>query len=723
MVWGILIPGTLAAQVTAPLPTLTSIHPLGGQVGTTVNVTVRGTDLDGGRTLLFTPRPNPPLEVQPKRDANGLPLPGQFTVKIPSNAKPGRYDVRFAGTFGVSNVRRFEVGTFPEIEAGAESFQPDSPLKVALNSTINGAPKTNAPLVLEIDGKKGRRVLVVCRGESLDTDWTSAGRALDPDGREIARMRDQVIDFTPDMDGPHRVELHDLMYRTGDGAGFRVTVTDRPVIRFAMRESKAGKAVLYGLHLPGGKLIESTGLERAEVEPEQLDALLAVNPLDAALLDREDEAPGSAPTAVTLKAGQVYGGWFAPFGLPRTFELPLTKGQRYVIEIVSSRLGLPTDPTLFIESIQTDDAGKEKATTQAEVFDLGTPSPFPMLRRAAERDPVYVYTATADGRFRMHVTDNANSVGKARFPFELRVREETRQPLTATPAAVALPKNDRTGVFGSWNVWRGGITAFEIVAPHRSGLADALAPYIAGCPPGVTCLGGFMGPKQGTGYIAFQAQPDAPASATTLPDWKGASMEIFKPVKDSNREPLRTRSTQGPVLGVVAANAPARVEIVGKQPFEVTSDGKLEIALKAVRDKSFTDALKMKALGLIDSDKAPTGDIPAKKEDGKITLDVKALKLAPGDYGCILQGTAKMKTSRGTDELALAEKLAAKANADLAEAKKVAANPDTIKKAEQAKATADKLVSDRKAKATPKDAVFLVYSQPIRIRVTEPQKK
>ena len=719
----LLMYGSLQAQVTAPLPKITSVYPLGGQAGSTLDLTVRGTDLDGSRSLLFTPRPIPAFHVQPKRDANGLPLPGQFSVTLPPDATPGRYDIRFVGTFGLSNVRRFEVGSLPEVEAAAEHFKPESPLKVALNTTVNATAKSNAPLHLLIDGKKGQRILVVCRGESLDTQLSSAGRAYDPAGREIARMQDQVIDFTPAANGPHAIQIHDLMYRTGDTTGFRVTVTDQPLIRIAMRTSPSGKAVIYGLNLPNGKPSPKAGLECAEIDPKQLDPLLITNLLEVATLDREDVPPDAPTSAVTLHAGQTYGGWFPAFGLPQTFELPLKKGQRYVIEVVSSQLGLPTDPTLFIESVKTDDTGKETVTTQAEVLDLGTPSPFPMLRRPADRDPSYTYTAPADGKFRLHLTDTANSVGKTRYPFELRIRDSSSQPLIATPAALALPKNDRTGVFGSSNIWRGGIVAFEVVAPYRAGLSDALMPYIAGCPPGVTCLGGFMGTKQGTGYIAFQAENDAPAIAVSLADWKGPGAEILATVKDSNREPLRIRQTRGAVLGVVESTAPARVEIVGQQPFEVASDSKLEIALKAVRHKDFTDALKMKVLGLIDSDKAPTGDIPAKTDDGKITLDIKTLKLAPGDYGCILQGTAKMKTARGIEELALAAMAATQAGTDLTAAKKNPANTDAIQKAEQAKAAADKVLADRKARATPKDAVFLVYSQPIRIRVTEPVKK
>ena len=131
--------------------------------------------------------------------------------------------------------------------------------------------------------------------------------------------------------------------------------------------------------------------------------------------------------------------------------------------------------------------------------------------------------------------------------------------------------------------------------------------------------------------------------------------------------------------------------------------------------------------------------IPAKASAGKLTLDVKALKLAPGDYGCILQGPAKMKVRRNLEELTQAETDAKKALGDqkAAQQKLAAANADTtpqkadlvkaataaLKTADAAKAAADKLVKDLTAKAAPKDALFAVYSNPIRIRVKEVAKK
>jgi hypothetical protein len=211
-------------------------------------------------------------------------------------------------------------------------------------------------------------------------------------------------------------------------------------------------------------------------------------------------------------------------------------------------------------------------------------------------------------------------------------------------------------------------------------------------------------------------------------------------VADMTKESPLYRITGAPALGVSTQTAPAFVQTEKTDILEVAADAKLDIALKVTRHAEFTDALKLKALGLIaDATKAPEADIAAKAVAGKFTLDVKTLKLAPGDYGFILQGPAKMKVRRNLEELAQAESDAKKALGEqkIAQEKLKAANADiTPKKAELVKAAtaavkaadatktdADKLVKDLTAKAAPKEATFIVYSNPIRIRVKEVAKK
>jgi hypothetical protein len=190
-------------------------------------------------------------------------------------------------------------------------------------------------------------------------------------------------------------------------------------------------------------------------------------------------------------------------------------------------------------------------------------------------------------------------------------------------------------------------------------------------------------------------------------------------VADAARDNVLIRRSGPPAFGVSSLSTPALIVTEKTDILEVPADGKLEIPLQVTRHTEFSDAIKLKALGLIDPAKAPEADIPAKAVTGKFTLDVKALKLAPGEYGFILQGPAKMKVRRNLEELAEAEKKAKEATEALAKAKadKSPKAAELVKTAEKAKTEADKAVKDLTTKAAPKDATFIVWSNPIRVRV------
>jgi hypothetical protein len=237
-------------------------------------------------------------------------------------------------------------------------------------------------------------------------------------------------------------------------------------------------------------------------------------------------------------------------------------------------------------------------------------------------------------------------------------------------------------------------------------------------PAGLTSLGGFIGKGQSLGYIAFQAAADAPTGASVVSSVPESACVSFA-VADAARDNVLIRRSGPPAFGVSSLSTPALIVTEKTDILEVPADGKLEIPLQVTRHTEFSDAIKLKALGLIDPAKAPEADIPAKAVTGKFTLDVKALKLAPGEYGFILQGPAKMKVRRNLEELAEAEKKAKEATEALAKAKadKSPKAAELVKTAEKAKTEADKAVKDLTTKAAPKDATFIVWSNPIRVRV------
>lgn len=652
------------SQATFPTPALTGIAPLGSKAGATVELTLRGTDLDAPIAILLNERSIPVKS----------PKPNVVSLVLPADLKPALYDLRFVGRYGVSNPRVFEISTLDTVESPGTNTKADKAHKVALNSVIQGAFKSAAPQWFTFDAKNGQTVTATFNGRRFDTRTELLAAVSAPTGRELARMRDGVLSFTAKADATYRLRLNELMFRPGEDYSYRVTLSTTP---------------------PPARLASKAG----PVRPVQI--------------------------------GQTIQDAFLPLGGAHSFDLAFKTGEKFIIEVHSHQLGHPTDPHLVIENLKADGT----LTAQAEVADAPAITPAPSLT-VLNRDPSYAYEAKADGSFRLTLNDAFGTT----HPFELRILKEAPKPAALIAINPILPgAKTKTAESGSSNVPRNGIAALEVVAPNRNALSEAIELKAGNLPAGVTCLGGFIGKGQSLGYIAFQAAADAPAGASVL---SGISKSHFVSynVTDMTKESPLYRISGAPALGVSTQTSPAFVQTEKTDILEVAADAKLDIALKVTRHAEFTDALKLKVLGLIaDITKAPEADIAAKANDGKFTLDVKTLKLAPGDYGIILQGPAKMKMRRGVEELTAAEGDAKKAVEAQAVAKKQldTANADAtpkkaelvkaataaVKAADTAKATADKLVKDLAAKAAPKEATFIVYSNPIRIRVKEVAKK
>lgn len=654
------------SQATFPSPVLTSISPLGGKAGTTIELSLRGSDLDGPAAVLIGDR------------SISIPTTTKASVALPADLAAGAHDLRFVGRYGVSNPRVFVVTPYAVVESPSTNAKPDKALKLAVNSAINGAFKATTPHWFTFDAKKGQSLTASFLGLKADTRAEVLGAISDGKGRELARLKQGTMNFTPPADGTYRMEVHELMHRAGDDYGFFGT------------------------------------LETAKAAP----------------VANADAAP---PAPATIKPGDVIRGSFPAQGQARVFDLAFKTGEKLVIEVFSHQLGHETDPHLVIENLKPDGT----TTAQAEVADAPAITPAPSVASAIpNRDPSYAYEAKADGTFRITLNDAFATTQ----PFELRVSNGAPKTPELIAMNATLPKaaNAKTGEVGSANVCRGGILALEVAVLNRNALSEPIELKADKLPTGLTSLGGFIGKGQSLGYMAFQAAPDAPAGAALVTSLAKSAYVSFD-IKDAARDNLLSRRTGPPAIGVSTLSTPALIQTEKNDILEVAADGKLEIPLKVTRHAEFTDAIKLKALGLLDAAKAPEADIPAKAAAGKFTLDVKTLKLAPGEYGFILQGPAKMKVRKNLEELAAAETEAKKAAESQAAAKKQldAANADTtpkkaelvktatdaVKAADKAKTDADKAVKDLTAKTAAKEAIFIVYSNPIRVRVQEVAKK
>lgn len=596
-----------------------------------------------------------------------------WRVMLPADLKPGFYDLRLVGSLGVSNPRAFEISTHATVESNGKNTEPEQALKVPVDRVIDGVFKAATPQWFSFDAKKGESIQASFVAERFDVRCQVLGTILDAAGREVARMRNGVAVFPCRADGTYLLRLNELMHRGGDDYGFRVTLE----------------------HLKLAPLAQSSGPHPAPPSP--------------------------------LKIGDVVEDTFPEDGQARVFDLPVKAGDKLVIAVRSHQLGQPSDPHLFIETLKPD--GTFSPLAQIADAPVITPAPTPALPNL---DPLYAYEAKAAGSLRISLNDNFNT--SSRFELSVRPAPGSAPRLIALNATLPQAGARKGYEVGTANVCRGGILALEVVVPNRTSLSEAieLKTDATKLPEGLTSLGGFIGKGQSVGHLAFQAGPNASVGAAVIEAIPETAYVQFA-VSDAARDQLLTRRAGPPAVGVSTLAAPALVLTEGGEIFEAAADGKLDIPLKITRHADFQDALKLKVLGLVEAAKAPEADIPAKATGGKVTLDLKALKLAPGEYGLILQGPAKMKYRRNLDDLAQAESDAKKALGDVktAQGQLDKAKADTtpqkqdliedatreLKKATAAKTAIDQQVKALTAKAAPKEGTFIVCSNPIRIRV------
>lgn len=741
--------GHLFAQATYPTPVLTSLSPLGGKPGSTVDFSFKGADIDGAKSILLSSAQagvsyEIPIVQLPEKK-------GALSAKLPADVKSDLYDIRLVGRYGVSNPRVFQVSPLAVVDSPGTNTKGDTALKVPLDSAIHGVFKAGAPHWFSFEAKKGQRVLAAFAGTRFDSRASMVGAVYDTSGRELARLRGGLLDLRVPADGSFKLRVNDLMFGAGDDYGYRLSLTTGAVVWAASKDT------LYGWNLPGGQVVpglrvnQGQPVERLKADAATAAKLVADSPWKTLVITTENEAPETVPPATTpVQIGQAFGGWFPGSGTPRSFDLAYKSGERFVVEVISQQAGYPTDPAMLVELVKKDAAGVETLTSQAELTDPAAVVPAPSVK-VTQLDPLYAYEAKADGVIRISISDPLNAANGRRHPYMLRVRpmaaSSMDQAIAMHPllprAAAAAPYELTSG-----NVWRQGITAIEVQLPGRTAQSDPLELTLSNPPAGVTVLGGFVGKGQMLGYIGLRASADAAAGAKVL---GGITRTAFLSwaVKDAAREAMITRIAGAPAVGVVADQAPALVEQVTPGVPEVAADGKLDIPLKVTRHSAFKDDLKLKVLGLMDVAKAPEATIAAKANDGKLTLDVKALKLAPGDYGFILQAPAKMSFRRNAEDVTAAEtaakksadaQVAAKKEVDAANAALKAIKPEDktaqaaqqikvkdaaakLAVADKAKVAADKAAKDTATKNPAKDAIFIVYSNPIRIRVKEVAKK
>ena len=777
----VLVPDTLFAQL--PAARLDSIFPAGVRVGATVQVTLGGGDLDDVSELHFS---HPGITAKPKMadpspfHKEPRPAPNQFIVTAAADVPLGTYDVRARGKYGLSNPRTFDLSNLAEFVETEPNNKLDEATEITLPLTVNGQINGNTDVdVYRFTAPAGQRILLDCRARRIDSLLDPMLSVYDAKGRELVNNRDgyakeAFIDFQVPAAGDYHVRIADALYRGNPNFVYRLTIGPLPHIDYMF--PPAGPAgsnnqyTVYGRNLPGGQPTElavdgqrldklavnvalpadpaSHSVMNGRVDPEQafLDAVeyrvpgqpmpsntacigiaTAAVVLEADANDTPDQAQALTPPCEV--AGQFY-----PQRDYDWYSFDAQKGDTYTIEVISHRLGLPTDPLLVIQQVIENDKGEEQVKVLATADDIGLRDRAQFDTRTG--DASYKFVAPVDATYRVNVRDGYSALrSDPRLVYRLAIRQQ--QP---DFRLVAVPQDP----WGGFVLRKGDRTTIDVLAERRDNLVEPILVSVTGLPTGVTSSEVTLGPSMNVATLVLTAADNAAPAIANLEivgkakiegrdvirvaraGTANTSMRMLSPNQNPPNS-LPARVSHQIVLSVTDEAAPFAVQLKNDKVWETTRAGILKIPYTATRRNGYKGQVQCTVVNLPANVNRTNFNVAANKGAGEFQLTLRnntpagtytlhaGAFVAAYSYSRNPEAAAAAKkrkeeidkiaaeATKASKEAATAKQQADKAASDIAKASQAAAQKETQAKQAAADAVAAQKRADEaaaKAKAT-----------------------
>lgn len=731
-----------AQSVGLPTPRLLTTMPMGGQVGTQVDITITGEELDDAGEILFS---DPRLSGTPKLDGSGQPIANQYTVSIAADCPIGVYETRIRTRLGLSSSRIFSVNNLPERVQKPGHTTVANAMELPLNSIVNSVMSGRSADHYSFSGRKGQRVFVDVASRGIDSKLEAVVVIGDSLGRDlVVERRTGSLDYTLPEDGKYVIKVHELTYQGGPAFYYRLALRELAADAVAVRQPATRRVNAFSW--PPEGLSEQAAL--AEIEPNNTRTQVQKITLPC-------DISGAFATAADVDL----------------YEFEARQGEVWWIEVASERLGLPTDTNAIVQQV-TGSSETEMLTDVAEFSDIPHPVKVSSNGYAYDGPPYHAGSADvlgsieikADGIYRLQLTDLFGGTrNDPKNVYRLVIRKATPDfAVVAWGLHQELRNGDRNAVSKPLAL-RGGTTqALEVVAIRRDGFNGDIELSMDHLPPGVTAQGIKIPAGKNRGLMLITARADAPRGLSFVNFIGTSSMD-----GQTVTRPCRVASVAWPILDSwgeipsprLTADIPVSVSGIDQSSItiapaapmlEVIAGQTLTVPFNVTRRCEFQGAsAPLRAIGCgLEAVKAL--EINFSSEKAEVAIDTAALKCAPGDYVLAFHGPAVAKYRHHPEAVTVAEaakveaektvaaveteakqamELAASAGAAATPEQKAAADKSLAEIAEKQKAAqavlaaATEKLKQATATAQPRDIVDIVVAEPITIRIQPAEAK
>ena len=576
--------GLWAVVAQAASPALSAVRPTGGQRGTQLVVDLTGARLGDAQEVVFF---QPGIETVKLEKVNDNHV--KATFKIKPDAMPGIYNIRLRTATGVSDLRSFSVGLFPEATEKEPNNDFAAPQPIALNSVVNGVAENEDVDYYIFEAKKGQRVTAEVEGIRLGiTHFDPYVAIMNMKRFELASSDDSALVWQDGFvnvvipeDGKYVVQVRESAYAGNGGCLYRLHVGTFP--RAASTVPAGGK---IGEKVAVRWLGDPLGPITGEVQlPGKYQPVFGVFAKDAQgqsphpnifRLSRWGNAIEAEPnndhnTATTFTAPLAMNGLIEKPGDTDHFIFKAKKGETYDFAAYARRIRSALDPILYI--------GKKGGGALVGNDDAAGP------------DSGFRFTAPDDGEYVVWIVDHLGKGGPDYFyriemtPVEARLNlslQSEELPRGTGNVAVAVPKGGRQAilVYTGRENWGGDLK----IAPEN-------------LPAGVTAEVDVVPASQGVVPVLFKADAKA-ANANTLATVKGTPVDPNVKLADQQFSHMTVMvhgqnlvnfwsQTEDRMVVAVTDEAPYEIEAV-EPKVPLVRSGSMGLKIVAKRKPGFT---------------------------------------------------------------------------------------------------------------------------------------
>ncbi|MEQ8787664.1 MAG: PPC domain-containing protein [Pirellulaceae bacterium] len=567
----VLLIGAVSTPTSAEPPHTSYIFPAGGRRGTRVDVRVGGCYLHQEAPLRMTGdgvQASPAVRLAedtiwfegpllyPPESSRKEDYPRDYLgwIAIDADATTGPRHWRVSTSQGVAAARTFIVGDLPEVVEQEIDGDP-VPTKVSPPVTINGRifPRRDID-VWTFRAEARQQVTCSVAAASLGSPLDARIEIRAPGGKVVAESSgrfslDPQLRFETTTAGLYEVRIHDAAFGGMQDHVYRLTITAGPwldgVFPLGGRRGETVELQLRGQQLSSTTANLAIPADAADVArlPLSIDGLATSIELETGELReaKEVEPNNQQQQAVLESAPVTLNGRISSPGDVDVWAFDTTKGDKLQFEVHAARLGSPLDSLLIVRN----EAGDELARND----DVSGGMP----------DSRLVFTAKADGRVFVEVSERFAQRGGPAFAYRLHVTPPTSPGFAITAPSDAL------------NIDRGGQQKLQLTLAAESGFNRPIKITVEGLPEGVTAQELTLKKVGGRANLTIDAAETARLGTTPI-RIVGVTTDDQPPVTSVAQAATTTGATP-PADTVLAVAQPTPFTFAGEYAFSFVRRG------------------------------------------------------------------------------------------------------------------------------------------------------